>query len=152
MDKRNYKLDMGYESMWSLLDDVSNEEIISEEKLITEELSTINKKISALQSNLLNKNRKLIVLSSILEERERIYLIKNLIVTDEHKKLLAEIDFLCNKDIYIEIRDVAKILNWELPNDDLSNEQYATAERLIKELPFALNKIIKTNQIKVCGK
>lgn len=39
-------------------------------------------------------------------------------------------------------KDVARILEWELPNDDLSNEQEKHAEQLMEELPYALNILI----------
>lgn len=39
-------------------------------------------------------------------------------------------------------RDLAKVLGWELPNDDLSNEQHERADRLMRELPLALKELL----------
>jgi hypothetical protein len=44
-----------------------------------------------------------------------------------------------NSDVY---RDVARVLGWKLPNDDLSDEQAELAGKLLRELPLALNEII----------
>ena len=93
-----------------------------------------------------------------LNEHKRKRLLK-IEVTDEHKKLLSNMDFkgmwygdtvsigadgkrpFGNSSVY---SDVARILGWELPNDDLSNEQVKRAEELLDELPYALNKIIQS--------
>ena len=78
--------------------------------------------------------------------------------TEEHIKLLKRMTFedldggecvfigvngkrpFGNSDIY---NDVAEILEWELPNDDLSSKQQKRASILLEELPFVLNKIIE---------
>jgi len=39
--------------------------------------------------------------------------------------------------------DIAEILGWKKPNDDLSDEQQIEAERLMHELPLAVNEVIK---------
>ena len=150
--KRNYKLDMGYESMWSLIEDLSSEELKEEAERLKNEIYENNKKEREFQENKGRKLRKLSVLKEILEEileeRENRVLAK-ILPTNEHKKLLKRMSFkeykdggdyvfigcdgkrpFRNSDVY---RDVAEILDWKLPNDDLSDEQREKANRLLKE-------------------
>lgn len=79
----------------------------------------------------------------------------------EHKKLLKEMEFsgiwygdivsigadgkrpFGNSDMF---DDVARILEWKLPNEYMSDEQREQAEILIDELPYALNEIIKDSK------
>ena len=156
-NKRSYKLDMDYESMWSLVEDLSSEELKEEAERLKNEIYENNKKERELQENGKRKLRKLSVLKEILEERENRVLSK-IIPTCEHKKLLKRMFFreyknggdyvfigcdgkrpFGNSNVY---RDVAKILNWKLPNDDLSDEQREKVSQLLKELPFVINKIL----------
>jgi len=44
--------------------------------------------------------------------------------------------------------DIARILKWELPNDDLSDEQRQKADKLLDELPFVLNKVMQKIKLK----
>ena len=79
-------------------------------------------------------------------------------LSSEHIKLLKHMEFVFYENggdaVIIGVdgkrpfgnsnvhKDIAKILEWVLPNDDLSNKQYDKAERLLRELPLALNQII----------
>jgi len=80
-------------------------------------------------------------------------------VSEEHKKLLKKMYFEgLWKGHIVSIgvdgkrpfgtsnyySDIAEILNWELPNEDLSDVQRKKAEQLLDELPYALNKLIKS--------
>jgi hypothetical protein len=89
-------------------------------------------------------------------ERER-FIRDNYKLKDEHKKLLKRMEFkgiwygdivsigadgkrpFGNSDMF---DDVARILEWKLPNDYMSDEQREQAEILIDELPYALNEIL----------
>tara|TARA_R110000868_G_scaffold13556_5_gene63073 strand:- start:514 stop:1020 length:507 start_codon:yes stop_codon:yes gene_type:complete len=78
--------------------------------------------------------------------------------TSDHIKLLKSMEFLGGWDgsvsIYAEgkrpfgnsgyMKDVARILGWKLPNDDLSDEQYEQANKLLEELPYALNNLLSS--------
>jgi len=91
---------------------------------------------------------------------------KNFILKPSHIKLLKRMEFegifygdlvsigvggkrpFGNSNTY---GDIAEILGWEKPNDDLGNEQQIEAERLMHELPLAVNEIISsldTNNLK----
>lgn len=92
-----------------------------------------------------------------ISERKQ-FIRDNFILKEEHKKLLKEMEFLGmwlgdtvsigadgkrpfgNSFMY---EDIVRILGWEKPNDDLSNEQMEEARKLLEELPLALNEIIK---------
>jgi hypothetical protein len=39
--------------------------------------------------------------------------------------------------------DIAEILDWKLPNEDLSDEQREEADKLLQELPAVINAIFK---------
>lgn len=78
--------------------------------------------------------------------------------TSEHIKLLQAMEFLGSWNgvvsLYAEgkrpfgnsdiLKDVARILDWKLPNDELSDEQVDRANMLLDELPYALNNIISS--------
>ena len=97
-------------------------------------------------------------------ERERLKIIEERIMFDgcnrDHLKLLKEMNFqgmwhgdlvsigVCGKRPFGNssyYHDIAEILGWELPNDDLSDKQQKEAENLLEELPFALNYIIRSS-------
>ena len=79
--------------------------------------------------------------------------------TEDHKKLLKKMYFeeLKNGGNYVYIgcdgkrpfgnssiySDIAKTLEWKLPNYDLSDEQRKKADQLLRELPFVINNIFK---------
>lgn len=91
------------------------------------------------------------------KELEQKQLIENFILNKDHIKLLKQMKFLgmfLGDTVCIGVdgkrpfgnsyipRDIANILNWKLPNSDLSDEQLKQANKLFKELPLALNRII----------
>ena len=85
--------------------------------------------------------------------------LRKVVPTDEHKKLLKNMEFkgmwhgdsvsigaegkrpFGNSNMH---GDIASILGWELPNDDLSDAQKERADVLLEELPFALNSILSS--------
>jgi uncharacterized coiled-coil DUF342 family protein len=137
---RNIRLDMGYESMWSLVDEVTDLELREERMKLNNEIRERNKKISELNTEQHTRERKVEALTEILKDRKRIYTATNLIITDDHRKLLSKIDFTANDfKTYFRYHEIAQILGWKLPNEDLSIEQREKAEQLIYELPFVLN-------------
>lgn len=111
----------------------------------TEQVEYVSSQISSLQYALDDQERK--ILSEIVP-------------TEEHKKLIKELSFVNYKDggdyVFIGVdgkrpfgnsdimQDVAEILKWKLPNNDLSDKQYQKAEQLLKELPYALNNLLKS--------
>jgi hypothetical protein len=93
----------------------------------------------------------------------RLKTLSNLEVTDEHRKILSRLNFKQRHrvtwqgmyDIRLEDykspfgirnssnKEIARILNWELKDNKLSNEQWRRSDELLEELPHALNKILK---------
>ena len=133
---------------------------------MNEEQKELQKKINVAGSIYNNLRIKL----SEIEEKERdsyLQSIKeNFTLKPEHIKLLQRMEFegifygdlvsigvggkrpFGNSNTY---GDIAEILGWEKPNDDLGNEQQIEAERLMHELPLAVNEIISsldTNNLK----
>lgn len=156
--ERSYRLDMGYEFMWSLIEDLSSEELKNEAERLKNEISTKNKEQKKIQTTKEEKTRKLDVLNRILEMRESTILAKTE-PNEDHIKLLKQMYFeefknggdlvfigcegkrpFGSRNIYM---DVAEILEWKLPNDDLSDGQRKQADQLLKELPFVINNIFK---------
>ena len=154
---RSLKLDMDYTMMHSLVEDLSTKELESEIELLNKS-KTVARIEDATEEHRV-KMRKVSTLEKIVSERWKIDLEKNLVVTEEHRELLRNMYFKTYREggdyVFIGVdgkrpfgdsslyRCIAEILKWELPNDYLSNEQQERAERLIDELPFALNQILK---------
>ena len=83
---------------------------------------------------------------------------ENFVLKTEHIKLLQRMQFegiffgdivsigvqgkrpFGNSNTY---KDIAEILEWQLPNDNLSDEQQKKAERLMNELPIAINTLFR---------
>ena len=78
----------------------------------------------------------------------------------DYIKLLKRVEFKSYEDggdyVYIGIdgkrpfgnssinRDISEILNWKLPNDDLSYEQQKNCKEYLQKLPSFLNFLIKS--------
>lgn len=158
MEKRSYRLDMDYTQMWSLVNDLPTEELQEEIERLQKESNTLQLKTKQISSSTQTIESKKSVLKKILKYREDKELQK-IVPTEEHKKLIKMIDFKKyeDDDDYVFIgcngkrpfgnsgvySHIAEILGWELPNDNLSNQQYAKADQLLKELPFVINNILK---------
>lgn len=144
-DNRPLGLRMGYESMWSLLDNVSTIDINNEIIRFKEELKKRYQDIRERQNIIDTINSKMSVLEKVSQERYKKTLIQEFKLTDEHIKLIRSYNF-SNFDIvpYISgsYEDLAKLLSWELPNEYVSKEQEIKLKKLIDELPLALNEII----------
>lgn len=105
-----------------------------------------------------DEERSVSEIEEVLEEKRLQSLEKDLVVNEDHKKLLREMyfEYYPKGSDYVFIgvngkrpfgnsnvdNDVARILKWKLPNDDLSDKQRKKAWKLLEELPYALNKII----------
>jgi hypothetical protein len=144
---RKYQLDMNYPSMWSILDDVSDKEIEEEKKIIGEKMVEINKQYIKYRDEYQNLAAKANVLEQTLSERKRVKTAEKLEITEDHLKLLKYSgisQWKGHDELYFpDYKQVAEILEWKLPNDDLSDDQYEEAKKLIYEMPFVINKIIK---------
>ena len=145
-----------YSQMLGLQCDRKKEELIEEKKEYKEMLVEMNTFFSKAKSKLEFINSQIKSIDYALSEYYRIELQK-IEPTEEHKKLLANMYFqgMWNGDLVSIGVDgkrpfgdsdmygcVAKILKWELPNEDLSDEQRKRADRLLDELPYVLNKIL----------
>jgi TolA-binding protein len=144
-----------------MLEDFSNERLETELKdyraalkQVIPQLRELQERVEYIQSQI----------ESLERERKRRYkeqLEKNFKLTDEHIKLLQNMQFeglwlgdavsigvdgkrpFGNSNCY---RDIAEILGWKLPNDTLSDEQQEKADRLLDELPLAVNHILKNQK------
>ncbi len=116
-------------------------------------------KVRELTEKVTDDSRSIKEIESVIEDKKFDELKRTLTVTDEHRKLLAAMEFEHYKDggdyVFMGVNgkrpfgnssiysDIAQTLSWKLPNDDLSDEQYERAKQLIVELPIALNKILR---------
>ena len=157
--KRNVRFDWGYENMWSLLDEIQIDELVEEKERLNNEINAYNTRIEAAKDFVSEKSKKMSVLKQIIKRRGDRNLF-NILPTEEHKKLLKQMDFVNFENwgdyvfMWVEWKrpfwnsnisnDVANILGWELPNDDLSFEQQEKVQQLLRELPFVLNNLLKT--------
>lgn len=144
-DTRPMGLRMAYESMWSLVDDVSDDDIEKETKRLEEVSKQYYKKIRTLQDILNTITRKLSVLKEITENRYKQKLRKDFQMTPEHKTLISRIDFGDfdrKPSVYGSNEALAKLLGWELPNEYVSTEQEKKLKKLIDELPVALAELL----------
>ena len=140
---RSMYLNTCYNMSHSLLDTVPTDQLIAEVPLLEEQIKVLNFEINKAndsRSSILSKVR---TLKDVIERRADKELKNNFVLTDDHKKLLAEIDWHCyNPYDCLQIEDVVTILGWEKPNDDPSNKQIADANKLLKELPLAMTEIM----------
>lgn len=141
MSKRSIYLDTSYHMSWGLLDSVSDEEIAAEIPAIEKKLHEIYLKEQELSRKSLTYRSRLNCLKETLERREWSKMYKEFVLTEAHKKIINEINWL-DKDPYnnLEPRHVCELMNWKKPNDDYSDEQYEKAKRLLKEIPIAVEK------------
>lgn len=133
-------------------------ELITEHKEYKQLLKTLSEDFNKRKEQVEYVTSQISSLQYALDDKER-KILSEIIPTDEHKKLIKELEFVSYKDggdyVFIGVdgkrpfgnsdilRDVAEILKWKLPNDDLSDKQYEKAQQLLKELPYALNNILK---------
>ena len=121
-------------------------------RLLSYDDSIVDRKITAEHSDRIKRR---------LEDYERYHnrLVANFKLREDHLKLLRNMVFVGmypGDSVSIGVdgkrpfgnswpySDVAEILGWELPNDDLSDDQQIAAAILMDELPLALNEIICT--------
>lgn len=143
-EKRNIYLDTNYNSCWSLLDDVSTEELKGEIPLLTKKKFEQNKTIQRLHNELEVTRAKLRTVSEVLDRRDKAQLIKEFKLSDEHRSLIKEIYWeIENPYNSLNIEDVIRILGWQKPNDEPSDEQVEEAAKLLKEIPMALRELFK---------
>ena len=142
-------LDMGYSSMWSLLDKVPTGELKAEIPLLKEKSREINGQLNDLNRKHQRISANLSVLEEVIENRYMTELRDNFKLTDDHRKLVSNI-YWHDKNPYHSLRidDVVKILEWKKPNDEPSNEQIETAQKLLKEIPMALEEMTTPNKNK----
>jgi hypothetical protein len=139
LSKSNYSLFLGLQCdrpKNELQDELKDYEELS--KIISSKLQNIKSKYCFIQSQIDS-------IKYALSNYEHIELSKTKPAI-EHKKLLKEMCFIKNNNWGIQslnTNDVAEILEWKLPNDDLSDEQTERALKLLKELPYVLGKYIK---------
>ena len=140
---RSMYLDMCYNMSHSLLDTVPTDQLIAEVPLLYDKASALNLVAGEANENRNHILSKASTLKEIIERRANKELKNNFVLTDDHKKLLAKIDWH-RYNLYdrLEIEDVVTILGWEKPNDDPSNKQIADANKLLKELPLAMTEIM----------
>lgn len=141
MSERPKVFDTGYHMMWSLLDNVTPAQIKEEIELIGEKLKKANAQIADLNSFRNLQASKLRVLREILEREDNKNLRENFKLTEEHKKIIKAIQWeVDNPYNYMETRHVCELLEYKKPNDDYSDEQYAQANKLLKEIPIAVSR------------
>lgn len=141
---RHFQLDMGYENMWSLLDEVPTDELDSEVERLGKAGQENAKTLSAANERSRTIQRKIHVLNEVSRTRKRAELRKTVEQTDEHTKLMS----LLSEDIirqavdnyFDDYRWLASELKWKLPNDDLSDGQREKLEQLLEELPMLIIK------------
>lgn len=136
---------MSYESMWSLLDDVSSEDIKMEADELSTKIKEYRKKREEIEKILGNITHKLSVLDKILSNRRTKEIRDNFRLTDEHRVLLSKMKFDKEKNYipYNNYEEIAKILGWQIPNEYVSYSQSERISRLFEELPLALEELCK---------
>lgn len=96
-----------------------------------------------------------------ITRRERVRL-SGLPVTDDHRKLMREMEFRLFDDgggcvlIGVEGKrpfgesyvysSVGRILGWVKEGEDMSDEQVSRAIQIIRELPYAINKVLREGE------
>lgn len=145
--KRPYQLDMAYESMWSLVDDVSTDDLIIETGHLSKDMKIIRAEITAKEYLLQRKSWKRDTLESIIRDRKRVELAHGFIPTEDHKTILSHIDWECTYPLNPSPVDVCEWLNLVKPNNSYSDEQIRYAEKLIEGLPFALSYLLNATKL-----
>lgn len=152
-------LDKGWYSMWlGKQCERPKNDLVNEQKEYQAILKSISQDFQKRKEQLEYVNSQISSIQYALDEYERKEL-SDIEPTEDHKKLIKELNFVEYKNggdyVYIGVdgkrpfgnsdimQDVAEILKWKLPNDDLSEKQYEKAKQLLKELPYALNNLIK---------
>lgn len=142
--KRPYQLDMSYDSMWGLLDEVSTDDLIIEVEHLGKDLKAIRAEITSKEYSLQRKSAKRDTLESIIKRRKREELARGFTPTEDHKIILSSIDWECTRPLNPSPVDVCEWLNLVKPNDSYSNGQIQYAEKLIEGLPFAVSYLLTT--------
>lgn len=138
-------LKMGYESMWSLLDDVSTDELMTERERLGELSRGLKGKANEISRKLDTISRKSSVLVEVIGNRKWKQTSDNFKLTDQHKTLVKLLYFGrldTTPQLGYSYSELAKKLGWQLPNEDVSDEQREALEHLIYELPLALEAVI----------
>jgi hypothetical protein len=143
-DTRPLGLRMAYESMWSLLDDISSEDIERELERFKALQTSLHKERSAIDDKLWKIDQRRHVLEETLDNRYRARLRAEFKLTDEHRILVSLIwwDGMIPKFSF-SYEELAQKLGWKLPNEYVSDEQTARLKTLIDEVPLALEVLTK---------
>lgn len=147
MADRPMAFDQNYPMMWSLLDGVTTEQIREEVPRLEEKIRTYNGQISEAERYRSHLRSKLRVLEELIERHESKKLREEFKLTEEHKKIIKEINWEAERPYeYMETRDVCRLLEYKKPNDDYSDEQYDQALKLLKEIPIAVNRFFRGDE------
>lgn len=147
---RRLQLDMSYESMWSLLDEVPTEDLEAEVKHLADKAQTNARAKGDLEDKNSRISSKISVLNEVVRNRKRAELRKTLKPTEEHNKLMSLVSEDAVRKIiegyFDDYRYLARELEWKLPNDDLSDEQAESMDELLEELPIIITRKLLTSK------
>lgn len=147
MADRPRAFDSNYAMMRSLIDGVTATQIREEIPRLEKTIRTYDSEIGERERYRSQLHAKLRVLKEILENHEMKKLREEFKLTEEHKKIIKEINWEVEKPYeYMETRDVCRLLEFKKPNDDYSDEQYDHALKLLKEIPIAVNRFFRGDE------
>jgi len=144
-----------YGQMLGMTDHMSDDEINDEISLFEKECKAISGSLEQVKSRKDSLLSSLYLLRQVRDERKHQQCKKDFVLTDKHLRLLANLDFkeFDNGSVFIGVEgkrpfgssniecDVADICGLDIHDD--SNE----IAKLLYELPFALNHVIKSYKI-----
>lgn len=134
-------------SLGAVLDRYNLDQNIENLKLLDEDLNMLNKEIIPYNDTIFELKRKKEAILWAIEQQKEKKLKEEFKLTVEHIKLLQNMEFKglwCGDIVSIGVdgkrpfgnssiyTDIASILEWKLPNDYLSDKQYAKAKKIVR--------------------
>lgn len=129
-------------------------DVLVKQKLTEGEIKALNDRLYRVRQE---RNK----IQDEITRRERVRL-SGLPVTEGHRKLMREMEFRLFDDgggcvlIGVEgkrpfgesyvYRSVGRILGWVKEGEDMSDEQISRAIQIIRELPYAINKVLREGE------